>query len=143
MRIRIFRKACFAFSIAILASGAPAAAEESFIKGIYLQSEQLCTEAKRDSLQTVIEAGNVVLTDRGLESIEYNCEFVSVTKATRAPAWFVDAICQEPGYLFPDVLSVTQMNDNQIDIVSAKPGDEESGGGNGGSYFLCDGVAMP
>jgi hypothetical protein len=132
-----------AVSTIVLGLGVPAAAQDGFIRGVYLQSEELCAEAKRDSLRTVIEAGNVILTERGLESIEYNCESVSVTKATRAPAWFVDAICQEPGYLFPDVLSLTEMNETQIDIVSVKPVDEESGGGNGGSYFRCDGVEMP
>lgn len=120
----------------------PSAAAD-LIEGVYLQTEELCAQAKSDSLQTVIEAGNVMLTERGLESIEYNCEFVRIVKATRAPAWFVDAICQEPGHLFPDVLSVTQMNDAQIDIVSVRADDPEAGGGNGGSYFLCDGVAMP
>ena len=82
-------------------------AADDFIKGVYLQSEALCAQAKNDTLQTVIEAGNVVLTARGLDSIEYNCEFLQVTKATRSPAWLVNAICQEPGHLFPDVLSVT------------------------------------
>ena len=85
-----------------------ALAAEDFIKGVYLTSEDLCAQAKADSLQSVIEAGNLVLTSRGIESIEYNCEFVQVTKATRAPAWLVNAVCQEPGYLFPDVLSIVQ-----------------------------------
>jgi hypothetical protein len=118
-------------------------AADDFIKGVYLQSEALCAQAKKDTLQTVIEAGNVVLTASGLDSIEYNCEFLQVTKATRAPAWLVDAICQEPGNLFPDVLSVTQMNSTQIDLVSVKPADPDGVGGNSGSYFLCDGVTMP
>ncbi len=83
------------------------------------------------------------LTARGIDSIEYNCEFVTVTKASRAPAWLVNAVCQEPGYLFPDVLTITQMNETQIDIVSVTPTDPETGGGNGGSYYLCDGVAPP
>ena len=56
-------------------------AADDFIKGVYLQSEELCAQAKKDSLQTVIEAGNIILTAHGLESIEYNCEFLQVTKA--------------------------------------------------------------
>lgn len=118
-------------------------ADTDFIKGVYLQTAELCAQAKTDSLQTVIEAGNTMLSSRGIESIEYNCEFLQVAKATRSPAWLVNAICQEPGHLFPDVLSVTQMNDTQIDIVSVKPGGEEAESDNGGSYFLCDGVTMP
>ena len=66
-----------------------------------------------------------------------------MTKATRAPAWLVNAVCQEPGYLFPDVLTVVEMSPTQIDLVSVTPVDPESGGGNGGSYYLCDGVALP
>jgi len=120
-----------------------AQADADFIKGVYLESAELCAQAKKDSLQTVIEAGNTILTSNGIESIEYNCEFVQVTKATRAPAWLINAICQEPGYLFPDVLSLTQMNDTQIDIVSVKPTDEESDSSNAGSYYLCEGVALP
>ena len=120
-----------------------ASAEDDFIKGVYLVSEDLCAQAKKDSLQSVIEAGNTVLTSHGIESIEYNCEFVQVTKATRAPAWLVNAVCQEPGYLFPDVLSIVQMSPTQVDLVSVTPVDPESGGGNGGSYYFCDGVALP
>jgi hypothetical protein len=120
-----------------------AQADADFIKGVYLQSAELCAQAKKETLQTVIEAGNLILTSRGIESIEYNCEFLQVTKATRSPAWLINAICQEPGYLFPDVLSVTEMNETQFDLVSVKPTDEASGAGNNGSYFRCDGVDLP
>ena len=130
-----------AAALVLLPSAALAA--DDFIKGVYLTSEELCTEAKADSLQSVIEAGNLILTARGIESIEYNCEFVQVTKATRSPAWLVNAVCQEPGYLFPDVLSVVQLNETQIELVSVTPVDPEIGGGNGGSYTLCEGVALP
>jgi hypothetical protein len=67
-----------------------------------------------------------------------------VRRASRSPAWAVTALCQEPGYLFPDVLSVTQMSPTQIDLVSVKPADEEGGNaGNTGSYYFCEGVAVP
>jgi hypothetical protein len=130
-----------AFAIVPMASAAQAA--DDFIKGVYLQSEELCAQAKKDTLQSVIEAGNTILTAQGLESIEYNCEFLQITKATRSPAWLVGAVCQEPGYLFPDVLSVLEMSPTQLDLVSVKPVDPQSGGGNGGSYYLCEGVALP
>ena len=131
-------------TVAFTILGGPAAlASDEFIKGVYLESEALCAQAKSDTLQTVIEAGNVVLTARGLDSIEYNCEFLQVTRATRSPAWLVNALCQEPGHLFPDVLSVLEMSPTQLDLVSVKPADPDGGGSNSGSYFLCDGVTMP
>jgi hypothetical protein len=138
----IMRIPVFVVAAAILLPSAASAADE-FIKGVYLTSEELCAEAKADSLQSVIEAGNLILTARGIESIEYNCEFVTVAKATRSPAWLVNAVCQEPGYLFPDVLTITEMSPTQIELVSVTPVDPEIGGGNGGSYVLCEGVAPP
>lgn len=138
MRVPVFAAAA---ALGLLPSAALAA--EDFIKGVYLTSEDLCAQAKADSLQSVIEAGNTILTARGIESIEYNCEFVTVTKATRSPSWLVNAVCQEPGYLFPDVLTVLEMSPTQIDLVSVTPVDPETGGGNGGSYVLCEGVALP
>lgn len=126
------------------ASALPATAAEPFITGVYLQSEDLCAQARKDGLQTVIEGGNILLTSRGLESVEYNCEFLNVTRATLSPAWAVTALCQEPGYLFPDVLSVLELSPTQIDLVSVKPVDAESGSsGNGGTYHLCEGVELP
>ena len=128
--------------VLLLPSAAMAA--EPFITGVYLGSEELCAKARKDGLQTVIESGEVLLTARGLESIEYNCEFVQITRATRAPAWAVTAVCQEPGYLFPDVLTVLELSPTQLDLVSVKPADEESGSsGNTGTYVLCEGVAAP
>jgi hypothetical protein len=136
-------RSSFAAAYALAWLCVPASAAEEFITGVYLQSEQLCAEAKQDSLQTVLEAGNTVLSSRGIESLEYNCEFVQITRATRSPAWLVQAICQEPGYLSPDVLTIVEMSPGQLDLVSVKPTDPEAGGGNGGSYYLCDGVSLP
>ncbi|QKD20169.1 hypothetical protein HGP13_21120 [Mesorhizobium sp. NZP2077] len=128
----------------MFAAASPALAADDFIEGVYLQSEELCAQAKKDTLQTLIDAGNIVLSAHGLQGVEYNCEFVQISKAIRSPSWAVTAICQEPGYVFPDVLSVTQMNPTQVDLVSVRPIDDESeASGNSGSYYLCEGVALP
>ncbi|MER8749900.1 hypothetical protein NKH57_11560 [Mesorhizobium sp. M1050] len=125
-------------------AASPALAADDFIEGVYLQSEELCKQAKKDTLQTLVEAGNIVLSARGLQGVEYNCEFMQISKATASPSWAVTAICQEPGYVFPDVLSVTQINSKQVDLVSVRPTDSESeASGNSGSYYLCEGVALP
>ncbi|RWB29852.1 MAG: hypothetical protein EOQ42_07915 [Mesorhizobium sp.] len=131
-------------SISILSVASAAPAAEDFIEGVYLQSEDLCAQAKKDTLEALIDAGNIVLSARGLQSVEYDCEFLQITKATLSPSWAVTAICQEPGHVFPDVLSVTQLSPKQIDLVSVRPAEDESeASGNSGSYFLCDGVALP
>jgi hypothetical protein len=128
----------------MLIASAPALAAEDFIEGVYLQSEDLCAQARKVTLQTLIEAGNMVLSARGLQGVEYNCEFLQISKATHSPSWAVTAICQQPGYVFPDVLSVTQMSPTQLDLVSVRPAlDESEQAGNSGSYFLCDGVVLP
>jgi hypothetical protein len=138
----MLKRSCLVL-LAALAAG-PAQADADFVKGVYLQSEELCAQAKKDGLQTVIEAGNILLTSRGLESIEYNCEFVQAIKGERSPAWAVTALCQEPGYLFPDLLSVTEMTPTQYDLVSVRPAETEDGDSlNSGSYYLCEGVALP
>ena len=135
----------FLAAFQLMACAMPAmAADEPFINGVYLQSEELCQRAQSETLQPVIEEGNIVLSERGLESIEYNCEFVQISRGTRAPAWAVTAICQEPGYVFPDVMSILELSPTQLDVVSVKLADPESGTiDNSATYYLCDGVEMP
>ncbi|MET3592560.1 MULTISPECIES: hypothetical protein [Mesorhizobium] len=128
--------------VSMLVAATPVPAADDFIEGVYLQSEELCAQAKKDTLQTVIDAGNIVLSADGLQGVEYNCEFLQISKAQGATSWAVTAICQEPGYVFPDVLSVTQLSPKQIDLVSVRPADSEQAG-NGGSYYHCEGVALP
>jgi hypothetical protein len=131
-----------AFSLTVFCASAASAAD--FIKGVYLQSEELCAQAKKDSLQSVIDASGLILSARGIESVEYNCEFLNVTRATLSPAWAVTALCQEPGHLFPDTLSILELSPTQLELVSVRQVDPESGQtDNGGTYVLCDGVTMP
>lgn len=136
------RYVCRAAGALMLAAALPAAAADAFVSGVYLRSQELCAQAKTNGIESVLEEGNVLLTERGFESYEYNCEFLTVTPATRAPGWVVTALCQEPGYAFPDVLSVIKMNDTQLDFASVRATTEDDPG-NSGSYFLCEGVETP
>ena len=121
----------------------PALAADGFVQGVWLKTEEQCALAKKSGIDAVFDAGDLALTAQGIEGLEFNCEFIDIRKASRAPGWLVTAFCQEPGYAFPDVLSVTELNETQLDLVSVKtvlPGEVP---GNSGTWLKCDGVAVP
>ncbi|MEO5322725.1 hypothetical protein PV773_05305 [Mesorhizobium sp. CC13] len=131
-------------AIPALVLGVEVTAAEEFIKGVYLQSEELCSKAKKETLQTVIDEGNLMLSANGIEGVEYNCEFLNIARGQRSPAWAVTALCQEPGHLFPDVLSILELSPTQMELTSVRTVDDENGAvSNAGTYYLCDGVTMP
>ena len=109
---------------AVLASASTAfAADEEIIKGVYLKSKALCAKAKKETLQPVLEEGNLVLTNRGLDAIEYNCAFVQVLKHPRLDnAWIATAFCEEPGIATPDVFSIIRREPSSIEISSLEEG---------------------
>jgi hypothetical protein len=51
--------------VSMLVAASPALAADDFMEGVYLQSEDLCAQARKDSLQNLIEAGNMVLSAHG------------------------------------------------------------------------------
>jgi hypothetical protein len=44
--------------------------------------------------------------------------------------------------MFP-AIPADRRRETQLDVVSVKPVDPGADGGNGGSYYFCDGVALP
>jgi len=130
-------------SVAIL--GGSTAFADDFIKGVYLESEELCAQAKKETLDKVIEDGNTVLTASGLEATEYNCQFLQVSKSKVSPGWLVGALCEVPDEMFPDLLTIRASDDKatELELVSIKLVDPSSGGGNSDTYYLCEGVPAP
>jgi hypothetical protein len=125
--------------------GGSAALADDFIKGVYLESQELCAQAKKDSLQQVIDDGNTMLTASGLEATEYNCQFLQVSKSKASPGWLVGALCEIPDEMFPDLLTIRASDDKatELELVSIKLVDPSNGGGNSDTYYLCDGVPVP
>jgi hypothetical protein len=127
-----------------LAPAIPSQAQDGFIAGVYLESAKLCEQAKKESLQTVIEASNLVLTSRGFESIEYNCVFLQVLKNPHMPSgWVVTAMCEEPGLAAPDMLSIVERQAGQLEIVSMADDDDGEADGLSGTWHRCDGIEAP
>ena len=127
-------------AFALTASLAPAAAE-ALIKGVYLSSLELCAQAKKDGVETVADEGNIVLHDNRMESVEYHCDFLDV-KVAAETGLLVSAYCEEPGMAFPDLLTITQRGEGELEIFSVRDREEEKSP-NSGTYYLCEGVTMP
>ena len=124
------------------------AAQESFIEGVYLPSAELCAQAKAEGIQSLLEAGELVLTAQGLHGYEYHCDFLQVLPGIRTPGWTVTAMCEEPDYAFSDLITLLPRREGQLDLVSlalrSSAQDEESDSAGGREeYVLCEGVEAP
>lgn len=121
------------FLAAVMACvGTASSADEEIIKGVYLKSKALCAKARKDSLQTVIDEGNLVLSNKGIDAIEYNCAFVQVLRHPRLDnAWIATAFCEQPGVSSPDVFSILRREPGQLEISSLEEGNVENAGEDG------------
>jgi hypothetical protein len=131
------------FAAAMLAA-LPAQADD-FIDGVYVASDEDCARAKTspDALQALFENGKVVLTARGIEGIEYHCEFLQVLKGTRSPGFVALALCEEPGYAFPDTIAIMPRGEGELELTSFTAREAAEPTVNSGSYRLCEGLALP
>lgn len=120
---------------------APALALEP-IEGVYARSKEHCAAAKAD-FQAFVETGEVILTQRGIEGLEYNCEFLDWKFSSRAPGAVVTALCQEPGRAVPEILAIIQSNDTELELTTIDTGRADEETSNAGTYYLCEGVTRP
>jgi hypothetical protein len=134
-------KALSIAAVAVLFSAVPGVAQE-MIKGVYSRSQEQCEAAKKD-FQAFIENGEVVLTQRGLEGIEFNCEFIDWKMATRSPGAIVTALCEEPGYAYPQVFAFMPRGEGQVEVTLSLAEGADGAPSNAGMYYLCEGVTMP
>jgi hypothetical protein len=125
-------------ALALTLAGSPARSGDAF-EGVYARSKELCSQAQQD-IQTVFETGEAVLSARGILGIEYHCDFMDLRTKERTPGWLATALCEEPGYAFPDLLAIMPRGEGELEVTSMRPAEED---GNSGMYFLCEGVALP
>lgn len=120
-----------------------AALSQEFPDGVYAASPELCEAARSGGAQAIFEDGYTVLTADGFVGIEYHCDFLQVIAGKRTPGFVVTALCEEPGYAFPDLLAIVPRGEGQLEVTSSIDvvGGEPSG--NSGTYHLCEGVTLP
>lgn len=177
----------YGLAIAGVLAAVGAARAEDAVKGVYLGSAEFCAQAKKDGLQTLIDNNTMILSARGLESVEFNCAFLQTLKNPRVPAgWVVTAMCEVPDYAYPEVFTLVERTAGELQLnalteireadqasaeaqedetdaaegeaeanpdaepdapqgeAGAAPDDEgEAATGLSGTYYRCEGLALP
>ena len=153
------KSVCSLAAATILMTASAGVAQET-IKGVYMGSAELCAQAKKDGLQSVIENNFMILTDRGFETIEFNCAFLQFTKHPRMPAgWVVTSMCEEPDNAYPEMFSIVERQGRRVGSARgadggqsergtssrepAEGGEDAVSSGLTGTYYLCEGVNRP
>lgn len=113
---------------------------QDLIKGVYARSLEQCAAAKQD-FQAFVETGDIILTKDGLEGIEFNCEFLDWKAASRSPGAIVTALCEEPGYAYPQVFAIMQRGEDELELTLSAPESADGAPSNAGLYHLCEGVS--
>lgn len=55
----------------------------------------------------------------GIQSIEFHCNFYDVKSRPHTPLLFIDAICELPGDLYPDIIAIAPHDAGSIRLVSS------------------------
>ena len=134
-------------TVCLIGCAGPALADD-FIPGVWLPTTEACDQAKADGVAAVLEEGSLALTAEGLHGYEYHCDFLAVLRGKRTPAWTVTALCEEPGFAFSDLITITPRSEGELDLTSLATREgvaegEMAAPGSLEQYVRCEGVSLP
>ena len=86
---------------------------------LYVSDPAACQALEKKGVDAWMDMDFLSLTfDRGIQSMEFHCNFFDVTEREGSTHLFVDAICELPGEIYPDILAVTPYSETEIQVVS-------------------------
>jgi hypothetical protein len=113
------RAALLAVGLWLAGAGmAPAQAPESALpEGTFASTKEDCALlATKTPAELGEELDFEVLTKKGLTGFQQTCDFVNVL-ARDAKTWVATAFCDEAGYTYPDVFSISQRDDGRLNVT--------------------------
>lgn len=86
---------------------------------LYVSDPAACQALEKNGVDAWMDMDFLSLTfDRGIQSMEFHCNFFDVQGREGSTHLFIDAICELPGEIYPDILAVTPYSETQIQVVS-------------------------
>ena len=87
---------------------------------LYVSDATACTVLEEKGIDAWMDTAflSFSFTD-GIQSMEFHCNFYDVKTREGSTHFFIDAICELPGEIYPDILAVTPYSETEIQVVSA------------------------
>ena len=87
---------------------------------LYVSDATACTVLEEKGIDAWMDTDflSFSFTD-GIQSMEFHCNFYDVKTRKGSTHFFIDAICELPGEIYPDILAVTPYSETEIQVVSA------------------------
>lgn len=108
--------------VAMIILAAPAMAQEDLridLTKVHVSDPAACEALEEKGVDAWLDMDFLSLTfTGGIQSMEFHCNFYDVKGREGGTHLFVDAICELPGEIYPDILAVTPYSENQIQVVS-------------------------
>jgi hypothetical protein len=102
-------------------AGAVAAQELSVDKSrLYVTDPAACQKLETQGTEAFNDMDFLSLsfTD-GIQGMEFHCNFFDVKGKKGNSFLFVDAVCELPGEVYPDIMSISPYDDTTIQVVSS------------------------
>jgi len=105
----------------LLLMGAAHAQEDLLIDqtSIYVTDPLACEALETKGLDAWMDMDFLSLSFAdGIQSMEFHCDFYDIKSRANSPTLFVDAVCQMPGELYPDIMAIAPNGEDSILVVS-------------------------
>jgi hypothetical protein len=108
---------------------------------LYVSDPAACEALETKGIDAFMDSDFVSLTFKdGIQSMEFHCNFFDVKSREGSTHLFVDAICELPGEIYPDIFAVTPYSETEIQVVS---GADATIAAVAGMSEASDEVALP
>lgn len=104
---------------AILLAAGPALGQSDTVDRtkLYVTNPEACAAIEKHGVEGLGKALTLSFED-GIQSFEFHCAFYDVKSRENGPILLVEAVCEEPGLRYPDLLSISPFEANSIEVVS-------------------------
>ncbi|WP_240233695.1 hypothetical protein [Devosia lacusdianchii] len=86
---------------------------------LYVTDPAACQAVEKQGVDAFMEMDFLSLTfEGGIQSMEFHCNFYDVKSRPSTPVLLVDAVCEIPGDLYPDMLAIAPHDAGAIRVSS-------------------------
>lgn len=87
---------------------------------IYVSDAKACGMIEDKGIDAFMDLDFLALDfSKGIQSMEFHCNFFDVKSREGSSHLFIDAICELPGEIYPDILAVTPYSETEIQVTSS------------------------